>query len=233
MLLLTVAADVVLVSVGRRPYLEKLGIKEVGVKLDEKGRVKVDDHFRTNIPKCHAKHVVRTSRRAASMRLATSFTAPCWRTRLRTRALFAWRECSAATRTSTTTTCPASSTRTRRWRGSARTSSSSRHRCGAPFPQTMLTAAGHRVQGWCVQHGGQQPRAHQRGDCRIHQGHWRQEDRPRARRVHDQLGAASHFRGVLSTDVQVAGELINEAALAMEYGASCEDIARVCHAHPV
>ena len=32
---------------------------------------------------------------------------------------------------------------------------------------------------------------------------------------------------------QVAGELINEAVLAMEYGASCEDVARVCHAHPV
>lgn len=31
----------------------------------------------------------------------------------------------------------------------------------------------------------------------------------------------------------VAGELINEAVLAMEYGASCEDVARVCHAHPV
>ena len=31
----------------------------------------------------------------------------------------------------------------------------------------------------------------------------------------------------------MAGELINEACLAMEYGASCEDIARVCHAHPV
>lgn len=30
----------------------------------------------------------------------------------------------------------------------------------------------------------------------------------------------------------VAGELINEAVLAMEYGASCEDVARVCHAHP-
>jgi len=35
-----------------------------------------------------------------------------------------------------------------------------------------------------------------------------------------------HFIG------SVAGELINEAVLAMEYGASCEDIARVCHAHP-
>lgn len=29
-----------------------------------------------------------------------------------------------------------------------------------------------------------------------------------------------------------AGELINESALAMEYGASAEDVARVCHAHP-
>jgi len=29
-----------------------------------------------------------------------------------------------------------------------------------------------------------------------------------------------------------AGEMINEAVVALEYGASCEDIARVCHAHP-
>jgi dihydrolipoamide dehydrogenase len=29
-----------------------------------------------------------------------------------------------------------------------------------------------------------------------------------------------------------AGELIAEAVLAMEYGASSEDIARTCHAHP-
>ena len=41
------------------------------------------------------------------------------------------------------------------------------------------------------------------------------------------------FAGLLMLWVlQGAGELINEAALAMEYGASCEDIARVCHAHP-
>ena len=35
------------------------------------------------------------------------------------------------------------------------------------------------------------------------------------------------------TPSQTAGELINEAVLAMEYGASAEDVARVCHAHPV
>lgn len=33
--------------------------------------------------------------------------------------------------------------------------------------------------------------------------------------------------------MQAAGELVNEAVLAMEYGASAEDVARVCHAHPV
>lgn len=30
-----------------------------------------------------------------------------------------------------------------------------------------------------------------------------------------------------------AGEMISEAVLAIEYGASAEDIARTCHAHPV
>lgn len=30
-----------------------------------------------------------------------------------------------------------------------------------------------------------------------------------------------------------AGEMIGEAVLAMEYGASSEDVARTCHAHPV
>jgi len=29
-----------------------------------------------------------------------------------------------------------------------------------------------------------------------------------------------------------AGEMIAEAVLAMEYGASAEDVARTCHAHP-
>lgn len=31
----------------------------------------------------------------------------------------------------------------------------------------------------------------------------------------------------------MVGELINEAVLAIEYGAAAEDVARVCHAHPV
>jgi dihydrolipoamide dehydrogenase len=50
----TVTADVVLVSVGRRPYTEGLGLDKAGVKLDEKGRVAVDHHFQTNVPGIYA-----------------------------------------------------------------------------------------------------------------------------------------------------------------------------------
>jgi dihydrolipoamide dehydrogenase len=43
-------ADKVLVSVGRRPYTDSLGLEKAGVQLDEKKRVKVDSHLRTNVP---------------------------------------------------------------------------------------------------------------------------------------------------------------------------------------
>ena len=45
-----VEGDVLLVAVGRRPYSDGLGAKEVGVACDAKGRITVDDHFRTNVP---------------------------------------------------------------------------------------------------------------------------------------------------------------------------------------
>jgi dihydrolipoamide dehydrogenase len=44
------AADKVLVSVGRRPFTDGLGLEKVGVQLDEKKRVKVDAHLRTSAP---------------------------------------------------------------------------------------------------------------------------------------------------------------------------------------
>jgi dihydrolipoamide dehydrogenase len=50
----TLTADVVLVAIGRRPYTDGLGLKEAGVALDERGRVKVDGHFATNVPGIYA-----------------------------------------------------------------------------------------------------------------------------------------------------------------------------------
>lgn len=43
-------ADVVLVCVGRRPYTKGLGLDTVGVAVDERGRIKIDGDFSTNVP---------------------------------------------------------------------------------------------------------------------------------------------------------------------------------------
>ncbi|MFP6729353.1 MAG: dihydrolipoyl dehydrogenase [Alphaproteobacteria bacterium] len=50
----TLNADVVLVSIGRRPLTEGLGLEDVGVALDEMGRVITDDHLRSNIDSIYA-----------------------------------------------------------------------------------------------------------------------------------------------------------------------------------
>jgi dihydrolipoamide dehydrogenase len=47
-------ADIVLLAIGRRPYLEGLGLDAVGVALDERGRVRTDGHYATNIPGIYA-----------------------------------------------------------------------------------------------------------------------------------------------------------------------------------
>jgi dihydrolipoyl dehydrogenase len=45
-----IEADVILVCVGRVPYTEGLGLDEVGVKRDERGRVAVDHYYATSVP---------------------------------------------------------------------------------------------------------------------------------------------------------------------------------------
>ena len=49
-----IKADVVLVSIGRRAYTDGLGLAEAGVELDDRGRVKVDVHYATNVPGIYA-----------------------------------------------------------------------------------------------------------------------------------------------------------------------------------
>ena len=34
---------------GRRPFTKDIGLEEVGVKMDKRGRIEVDDQFRTNV----------------------------------------------------------------------------------------------------------------------------------------------------------------------------------------
>mgnify|MGYP003722669425 CR=1 FL=1 len=50
----TMVADIVLMAVGRKPYVEGLGLENVGVKLDERGRVEVDEFFETSVEGIYA-----------------------------------------------------------------------------------------------------------------------------------------------------------------------------------
>ena len=50
----SIACDVVLVAIGRRPYTQGLGLEKAGVALDERGRIKVDVHLRTSAPNIYA-----------------------------------------------------------------------------------------------------------------------------------------------------------------------------------
>jgi dihydrolipoamide dehydrogenase len=46
--------DIVLVAVGRRPYTENLGLEDIGVTLDERRRIPVNERFETNVPNVFA-----------------------------------------------------------------------------------------------------------------------------------------------------------------------------------
>lgn len=48
------SADAVLVSIGRRPYTDGLGLADLGVAMNDRGFINVDDHFRTNVDGIYA-----------------------------------------------------------------------------------------------------------------------------------------------------------------------------------
>jgi dihydrolipoamide dehydrogenase len=49
-----IKAGKVLVAIGRKPYLDGAVAKDLGLRLTERGRIAVDEHFRTNLPGIYA-----------------------------------------------------------------------------------------------------------------------------------------------------------------------------------
>lgn len=47
-------ADYCLVAIGRKPYTDRLGLENIGITPDEKGRIPVDDHLQTSVPGVYA-----------------------------------------------------------------------------------------------------------------------------------------------------------------------------------
>ncbi|WP_439120172.1 dihydrolipoyl dehydrogenase [Marivita sp.] len=50
----TMDADVVLVSTGRRPYTDGLGLDALGIEMSQRGQIKTDSHWQTNVKGIYA-----------------------------------------------------------------------------------------------------------------------------------------------------------------------------------
>ena len=50
----TLEGDYCLVSIGRRPYTDKLGLENAGLKTNDRGQIEVDEHLQTSVPGIYA-----------------------------------------------------------------------------------------------------------------------------------------------------------------------------------
>ncbi|KAH3109293.1 D-lactate ferricytochrome c oxidoreductase [Aspergillus fumigatus] len=186
----TLDADVVLVAIGRRPYTEGLGLENIGIDKDERGRLVIDQEYRTKIP-----HIRVIGDCTFGPMLAHK----------------AEEEAVAAVEY------------IKKGHG---------HVNYAAIPSVMYT---HPEVAWVGQNEAEVKAA----GIKYRVGTFPFSANSRAKTNLDTEGQVK-FIADAETDrilgVHIigpnAGEMIAEATLAVEYGASCEDIARTCHAHP-
>ncbi len=186
----SLAADVVLVAIGRRPFTAGLGLDELGVAFDAAGRIDVNDDFMTNIAGIYAiGDVIRgpmLAHKAMEEGVAVAERLAGQQTRVEYGAIpsvvYTWPEVAAVGRSE-----------------EELRATGVEYRAGK-FPFTAT------------------PRARTNGDIDGFVKLLADAATDRVLGVH-----------VIGPD---AGTLIAEATLAIEFGASAEDIARICHAHP-
>lgn len=185
-----IACDVVLVSIGRKPFTEGLGLEGAGVAMDDRGVIQVDGNFKTNIDGIYAigdvipgamlAHKAEEEGIACVERLAGQAThinydaIPS--------VVYTWPEAASVGKTEEQLKADGVTYN----KGSFPFMANSRARANGDtegFVKILADAGTDEVLG-----------------------------------VH-----------IIGPD---AGTLIAELALAMEFGASSEDIARTCHAHP-
>lgn len=186
----TLECDTLLVCIGRRPFTSNLGLEELGIELDSRGRIPIDSRFTTKIPSIYA--------------IGDVVAGPMLAHKAEDEGIICVE-------------------------GIAGGPVHIDYNC---VPSVIYT---HPEVAWV---GKTEEMLKEEGvDFKV--GKFPLSANSRARTNADSDGImkvladkeTDRLLGVHMVSA-VAGEIINEAVLAMEYGASCEDIARVCHAHP-
>ena len=184
------SCDSLLVSVGRRPYTEGLGLDSVGIVKDDKGRIPVNGVFQTIVPSIYA--------------IGDCIHGPMLAHKAEDEGLVCVEGMNG---------------------GHVHID----YNC---VPSVVYT---HPEVAWV---GKSEEALKQEGvDYKVGKFPFMANSRAKTNNETDgfvKVLADKQTDRVLGTHIigPSAGELINEAVLAMEYGAASEDVARVCHAHP-
>jgi len=182
--------DALLVSIGRKPYTNNIGLEEVGVAKDDKNRVVVNGRFQTSVPSIYA--------------IGDIIHGPMLAHKAEDEGIICVEGiCGSAVHID--------------------------YNC---VPSVIYT---HPEVAWV---GKSEEQLKEEG-IPYKVGKFPMAANSRAKTNNETDGLVKVL-GHAETDrmlgahivTGVAGEIVNEAALAMEYGAACEDLARVCHAHP-
>ncbi|CAL8074500.1 unnamed protein product [Calicophoron daubneyi] len=186
----TLQCDALLVCIGRRPYTTGLNLENVGIKLDEKGRIPVNERFQTSVPSIFA--------------IGDCIRGPMLAHKAEDEGIVCVEGMQG---------------------GAVDLDYYS-------IPNVIYT---HPECAWV----GQSEEQLKEKGIEFKVGKFPMSANSRAK-TNDEADGLFKVLADKKTDRilgihllgPVAGELINEGALAMEYGASAEDVARVCHAHP-
>ena len=186
-----IEADALLVSVGRKPYTAGLGLEKVGVKMDKRGFVEVDDHLQTNVKGVYAIGDVINKGPMLAHKAEDEGIAIA-----------------------------------------EQLAGKAGHVNYDVIPGVIYTSP---EIAWV----GKSEQELKKAGIQYKKGVFNFAANSRAKAVDVTDGfvkvltdaATDKILGVIIVNAQ-AGELIAEAGLAMEYGASSEDVGRTCHAHP-
>lgn len=185
-----IECDVLLVCVGRRPYTVNLGLEEIGIERDEKGRIPVNSRFQTVIPSIFA--------------IGDCIHGPMLAHKAEDEGIVCVE-------------------------GIAGGPVHIDYNC---VPSVIYT---HPEVGWV----GRSEEDLKNDGIEYKIGKFPFAANSRAKTNNDTDGFVKVLADKLTDKIlgvhiigPGAGEMVNEAVLAMEYGASAEDVARVCHAHP-